>query len=86
MGLKADDGFFTIRMLDFSRIITRNLKGANPDDTNAEIKWLKLRKLKSDERFIDRTKKSELAKNKKKLAHRKKSKTMTISVPRKRLL
>ena len=44
LGLTADDGFFTVRMLNSLRVIPRNLKGANPEDANAEIKWLLKRK------------------------------------------
>ena len=39
--LTREDGFFTVRMLDSLRMIPRNLKGANPDDWNAESLWLK---------------------------------------------
>lgn len=41
LGLKADDGFFTVRMLSALRAVGKNLKGADPDDVRAEIKWLK---------------------------------------------
>jgi hypothetical protein len=41
--LKADAGFFTVRMLDTIHVVTKNLKGADPDDPNAELKWLKER-------------------------------------------
>jgi len=33
LGLRVDGGFFTIRMLDCIQVITRNLKGADPDDS-----------------------------------------------------
>ena len=42
LGLTTDDGFFTVRMLNSIRetAITRNLKGADPDDSDSESKWL----------------------------------------------
>ena len=43
LGLTVDDGSFTVRMLDSIQVITRNLKGADPDDFGSEQKWLKYR-------------------------------------------
>lgn len=37
--LKTDVGFFTKRMLEALHIVTKNLKGANPDYPDAESKW-----------------------------------------------
>ena len=39
-GLTVDDGFFTVRMLDAIHAITRNIKGANPNNPNSEKQWL----------------------------------------------
>jgi hypothetical protein len=39
--LKADDGFFTVRMLDTLKKIEPGLKGADPAEDNAEHNWLK---------------------------------------------
>ena len=46
LGLTAEDGFFTIRMLNTLRAISKNITGANPDDPNAETKWLKQHEIK----------------------------------------
>jgi len=43
LGLSVDDGFFTVKMLTAIRTITKNLKGADPDDFDSEEKWLKQR-------------------------------------------
>ena len=40
LGLDAEDGFFTIKMLNALKIIGKNLKGADPNDPRAETKWL----------------------------------------------
>ncbi len=49
--LKADDGFFTVKMLNSLRIINKGLKGADPADDKAERKWLEGRKrIKSSNR------------------------------------
>ncbi len=39
----TDDGFFTVRMFNSVHVVTKNLKGANPDNVNAELRWLKER-------------------------------------------
>ena len=39
MKLTADAGFFTVRMLNEIHIITKAVKGADPDETDAESKW-----------------------------------------------
>lgn len=44
--LTADDGFFTVRMLEEIHTVTKSTKGADPDETNAELKWFALRKEK----------------------------------------
>lgn len=41
--LTTEDGFFTVRMIEAIRVISSNLKGADPDDSRAESKWLKER-------------------------------------------
>ena len=41
--LKAKDGFFTVRMLDTIHVVTGYLKGADPDEPDAESKWLRER-------------------------------------------
>jgi hypothetical protein len=41
LGLKADRGFFTVKMLRVLRSVGKNLKGADPDEARAELKWLK---------------------------------------------
>ena len=46
LGLTAEDGFFTVGMLKILRTISQNIKGANPDDANAETKWLKQHEIK----------------------------------------
>ena len=70
--LKTDAGFFTVRMLDAVHMITRNLRGANPDNPNAELKWL-------EERFEKRAKFSEKKRKvKKAIIRKKKSKTLTL--------
>ena len=51
--LKADVGFFTVRMLDSIHVVTKNIKGADPDDPSAELKWLK----KRDEKRVANSKK-----------------------------
>jgi hypothetical protein len=38
--LTAEDGFFTVRMLNTLKIVPRNIKGANPDDPDSESKWI----------------------------------------------
>jgi hypothetical protein len=41
LGIKADRGFFTVKMLNALRSVGKNLKGADPDEARAELKWLK---------------------------------------------
>lgn len=43
LGLTPDDGFFTVRMLTAIQVVTKNLRGADPDDFQSEAKWLKQR-------------------------------------------
>ena len=38
--LKMDSGFFTVRMLNELYVIPQSLKGADPADCDAEMKWL----------------------------------------------
>jgi hypothetical protein len=40
LGLSAEDGFFTVRMLNALRVVPRNIKGADPDDPDSELKWI----------------------------------------------
>ena len=41
--LKSSPGFFTVRMLNTIHVVTDYLRGADPDQTDAESKWLKER-------------------------------------------
>ena len=41
--LTADDGFFTVKMLEAIYAVTRALKGADSNKLNSEKKWLKRR-------------------------------------------
>jgi len=41
--LKARNGFFTVRMLDTIHTVTGYLKGADPDEPDAESNWLRER-------------------------------------------
>jgi hypothetical protein len=43
MKLKADDGFFTVRMLNALKTIPQKIKGADPDSDDPEEEWLKSR-------------------------------------------
>lgn len=43
LGLSAEDGFFTVRMLNFLRVLPKNIKGADPDDPDSELKWIQER-------------------------------------------
>jgi len=43
LGLSVDDGFFSLKMVNSIRAITKNLKGADPNNFNSEEKWLKQR-------------------------------------------
>jgi hypothetical protein len=44
--LKTDAGFFTVKMLDDIHVIARNLRGADPDNSDAESKWFDRRTVK----------------------------------------
>ena len=58
--LTTEDGFFTVRMLEAIRVVSSNLRGADPDDPRAESKWLKQRSEKraaaSEKRRLKRQK------------------------------
>jgi hypothetical protein len=41
--LTAEDGFFTVKMLNSLDRITKSLKGADPDNFDSERQWLKQR-------------------------------------------
>lgn len=43
LGLTPDDGFLPVSMLTAIQVVTKNLKGADPDDFESEAKWLKQR-------------------------------------------
>jgi len=43
LGLTIDDGYFSHKMLTSIRAVTKNLKGADPDDFDSEGRWLKER-------------------------------------------
>ena len=57
LGLTADDGFFTVKMLMDIHIVTRNLTGADPDDPDAESNWLSDRNKKRKTRLQKRHRK-----------------------------
>jgi hypothetical protein len=44
--LNEEAGFFTVRMLEEIHTITKNILGADPDEENAEQKWLTQREEK----------------------------------------
>jgi hypothetical protein len=46
MKLTSDDGFFTVKMLDAIHTVTGNIKGADPDEEDAESKWFARREEK----------------------------------------
>lgn len=78
LGLKPDAGFFTVRMLNSIRLITKNLRGANPDEAMAEIKWFQMRKLKARKPAKSRTGNA--------IKNRKKSTTDNLSLLQKQLV
>ena len=71
--LKTDVGFFTVRMLDAVHMVTKNLKGADPDDPGAELKWLQERAEKQEKRATTSEKR-----RKKKVVIRKKPATAAL--------
>jgi hypothetical protein len=56
LGLTADDGFFTVRMLNSLRTIGRNLVGADPSETSSEAKWFKERRKPESEKAVSNRK------------------------------
>ncbi len=44
IGIKPDAGYFTVKMLNSIRSVTKNLRGADPDDAKAEARWFQERK------------------------------------------
>lgn len=54
--LTTEDGFFTVRMLEAIHVVTRNLKGADPDDPKAERNWFRQRAEKRAVAFQKRQK------------------------------
>jgi hypothetical protein len=46
MKLTSDAGFFTVRMLDAIHTVTGNIRGADPDEVDAEAKWFARREEK----------------------------------------
>ena len=50
-GLTSEDGFFTVRMLESIHIVTKNLKGADPDEPDAESKWFTRREEKKTSQY-----------------------------------
>jgi len=54
LGLTADDGFFTVKMLMDIHIVTSNIRGASPDDPNSESNWLNDRSHKRKDRYYKR--------------------------------
>ena len=78
--LKTNAGFFTVRMLDAIHMVTKNLKGADPDYPSAESKWFQERTEKQEKRATS----SEKKRRKKKSITRKKPETATLfKLPRK---
>ena len=56
--LNMDDGFYTVRMLNQIHVIPRSIRGADPADRNAEIKWLRdwaERRIRSTDRRPNKT-------------------------------
>jgi hypothetical protein len=51
--LTADDGFFTVRMLEEIHTITKSTRGADPDEPDAELKWFAMR---AEKRMVQRKK------------------------------
>jgi hypothetical protein len=41
LGLTVYAGFFSVNILEAVQLITKNLRGADPDNINAEKQWLK---------------------------------------------
>ena len=54
LGLTADDGFFTVKMLMDIHVVTKNLRGASPDDPKSESNWLHDRVQKRKDRYLKR--------------------------------
>lgn len=69
---KTDIGFFTVRMLDAVHIVTSKLRGADPDDSNAESKWLE--ELSGRRATVTEKRRQ----RRKKTATRQKQKTLTL--------
>ena len=59
--LTPDDGFFTVRMLDAIHTVTGNIKGADPDEVDAELKWFSRR----EEKKVVKRKKNRATDNRK---------------------
>ena len=76
--LTQKHGFFTVRMLEAIHMVTRNLKGADPDDLKAEIKWLNELSEKRATASEKRHKQGAKAKRKRATKKRKKVKTPTL--------
>jgi len=78
--LTTKNGFFTVRMLEAIRVVSGNLKGADPDDPRAESKWLKERAEKraiaSEKRQAQKQKK--VAKKKAAVKSKKRTKMPTL--------
>jgi len=62
--LKPDIGFFTVRMLESLHVVTGNLKGADPDDPDAESKWFREREEKTAKLSQKRRRRKDTAKKK----------------------
>ena len=43
LGLTSDIGYFTVEMLNAIQRVTRNTKGADPDDIHSKQQWFKSR-------------------------------------------
>ena len=43
---KADNGFYTVKMLNAIHVITANIRGADPDEPDPESAWFKDRETK----------------------------------------
>ena len=62
--LKPDIGFFTVRMLESLHVVTINLKGADPDDPDAEAKWFREREEKTAKLSQKRRRRKDVIKKK----------------------
>ena len=60
--LKADDGFFTVKMLNALRVISPGIKGADPDSDDPENEWLRSRQKPVEKAVPNKAKNKKTAK------------------------